>query len=61
MFDRIQPSFRVGKFPIKPSRGSILLMTPNRKVNRPACKPRVQVPSALRAPAADYVARYAAT
>ena len=32
-------------------------MTPNPTVNRTACKLRLQVPSALRAPAAGYLAR----
>jgi hypothetical protein len=35
--------------------------TPNFSVNRTACKLRLQVPSALRAPAAGYLHRYAAS
>ena len=36
-----------------------MTLTPNPSVNRTACKLRLQVPSALRAPAAGYLERYA--
>ena len=36
-----------------------LNMPPNPSANRTACKLRLQVPTALRAPAADYLRRYA--
>ena len=36
---------------------SVFALPPNPSVNRTACKLRLQVPSALRAPAAGYLKR----